>query len=66
MSEAGESDLLSSLRLCKGSRKAVQKTAGSNEPDLHKEGARLYPFDIDGYIEYKSPFIEKIYANIGL
>ncbi len=29
MSEAGESDLLSSLRLCKGSRKAVQKTAGA-------------------------------------
>ena len=33
---------------------------------IKEEGARLYPFDIDGYIEYKSPFIEKIYANIGL
>lgn len=28
------------------------------------EAARLYPEDIDNYIEYKSPVIEKIYADI--
>ena len=31
---------------------------------IKEEGARLYPYDIDNYIEYKSPFIEKIYAAI--
>ncbi len=29
---------------------------------IKEEGARLYPYDIDRYIEFKSPFIEKIYA----
>ena len=29
---------------------------------IKEEGAKLYPYDIDRYIEYKSPFIEKIYA----
>ena len=33
---------------------------------IKEEGARLYPFDIDGYIEYKTSCIEKIYAEIGL
>lgn len=28
------------------------------------EGARLYPYDIDKYIEHKSPFIEGIYREI--
>lgn len=30
------------------------------------EGAQLYPYDIDKYIEHKSPFIENIYAKINL
>ncbi len=30
------------------------------------EGAKLYPYDIDSYIEHKSPFIEKIYKEIGV
>ena len=33
---------------------------------VKEEGARLYPWDIDKYIEHKSPFIEKIYKEIGL
>ena len=33
---------------------------------IKEEGAELYPDDIDRYIEYKSPFIEKIYAEIGI
>ena len=27
---------------------------------IKEEGAKLYPYDIDGYIEYKSPFINRI------
>ena len=44
-----------------------------NDPDavaeysrIKEEGARLYPWDIDRYIEHKSPFIEMIYKRIGL
>lgn len=33
---------------------------------VKEEGASLYPWDIDKYIEHKSPFIEKIYKEIGL
>ena len=33
---------------------------------IKEEGAELYPDDIERYIEYKSPFIEKIYAEIGI
>ncbi|MBO7424909.1 MAG: GrpB family protein [Clostridiales bacterium] len=33
---------------------------------VKKEGAVLFPHDIDSYIEHKSPFIEKIYSEIGL
>lgn len=33
---------------------------------VKQEGASLYPYDIDGYIAYKSPLIEKIYREIGL
>ncbi|MBQ4225888.1 MAG: GrpB family protein [Oscillospiraceae bacterium] len=33
---------------------------------IKEEGAKLYPYDIDRYIEHKSPFIEKIYAEIGV
>lgn len=33
---------------------------------IKEEGALLYPYDIDGYIRHKSPFIEKIYSKIGL
>lgn len=31
---------------------------------IKEEGARLYPNDIDSYIEYKAPFIENIYEKI--
>jgi GrpB-like predicted nucleotidyltransferase (UPF0157 family) len=30
------------------------------------EGAKRFPEDIEGYIEYKSPVIEEIYKEIGL
>ena len=33
---------------------------------IKAEGAELYPDDIERYIEHKSPFIEKIYAEIGI
>lgn len=33
---------------------------------VKEEGAKRYPFDIDGYIAYKSPFIEKIYGKLGI
>ena len=33
---------------------------------IKEEGAALYPYDIDKYIEYKSPVIEKIYSEIGI
>lgn len=33
---------------------------------IKEEGAKQYPYDIERYIENKSPFIEKIYAEIGI
>lgn len=33
---------------------------------IKEEGAELYPYDINLYIEHKSPFIEKIYTEIGI
>ena len=33
---------------------------------IKEEGAKRYPHDIEHYIEYKSPFIEKVYAEIGI
>ena len=33
---------------------------------VKEEGARLYPEDIDGYIRYKGPCIEKLYRQCGL
>ncbi|MBQ6004329.1 MAG: GrpB family protein [Clostridia bacterium] len=33
---------------------------------IKEEAAHLYPDDIDGYIRYKSPFIERIYKELGL
>lgn len=33
---------------------------------VKEEGAKLYPHDIDSYINHKSPFIEAIYNNLGL
>lgn len=33
---------------------------------IKEEGAKRYPDDIEGYIAYKTPFIEKIYAEIGI
>lgn len=33
---------------------------------IKEEGARLYPWDIDSYIRHKSPWIERIYREIGL
>ena len=34
--------------------------------NIKVEGARKYPYDIDKYIEHKSPFIERIYKEIGI
>ena len=31
---------------------------------IKEEGAKLYPYDIEKYIEYKSPVIEKIYREL--
>ncbi|MCR5105787.1 MAG: GrpB family protein [Eubacterium sp.] len=33
---------------------------------IKEEGARLYPDDMDKYIEYKSPLIERLYKQIEL
>jgi len=33
---------------------------------IKEEGAKKYPRDIDRYIAYKSPFIHRIYAELGL
>ena len=33
---------------------------------IKEEGARNYPYDIDKYIEHKTPFIERVYKEIGL
>ncbi len=33
---------------------------------VKEEGAALYPYDMDRYIEYKTPFIKKIYEIIGV
>jgi GrpB-like predicted nucleotidyltransferase (UPF0157 family) len=33
---------------------------------IKEEGAALYPNDIEQYIQHKSPFIEKIYREIGV
>lgn len=33
---------------------------------IKEEGASMYPWDIDKYIEHKTPFIEMIYKRIGL
>ncbi|MBO6308381.1 MAG: GrpB family protein [Oribacterium sp.] len=33
---------------------------------VKEEGAKLYPYDIDGYIKHKTPFIERVYAEIGV
>ena len=33
---------------------------------VKEEGAKLYPHDIDNYIDYKTPFIKSIYEKIGL
>ena len=40
---------------------AVQKYGATKE-----KAAQLYPEDIDGYIEYKSPCIEELYKQCGL
>ena len=31
---------------------------------VKERGARMFPYNIDGYIEYKAPFIEDAYAQI--
>lgn len=33
---------------------------------VKQDGAKLYPEDIDSYLEYKGPVIEKIYRSCGL
>ena len=34
--------------------------------EVKETAARLYPSDIDKYIQYKSPYIERIYEQLGL
>ena len=45
----------------KGHADAVKQYSAVKET-----AARLYPNDIDGYIAYKSPCIEELYARCGL
>lgn len=33
---------------------------------IKTEGAALYPYDIEKYIEHKAPFIERIYKELGV
>lgn len=33
---------------------------------IKEEGAALFPYDVEKYIRHKSPFIEKIYREIGV
>ena len=33
---------------------------------IKEEGAKKYPDDIERYIEYKSPFIEGVYSEMGI
>jgi hypothetical protein len=33
---------------------------------IKEKAAELFPYDIDGYIEYKSPCIEELYKECGL
>ncbi|MCI7042193.1 MAG: GrpB family protein [Lachnospiraceae bacterium] len=33
---------------------------------IKTEGATKFPYDIDGYIAYKSGFMEQIYERIGV
>ena len=33
---------------------------------VKEEGSALYPYDMEKYIEHKSPFIERIYREIGI
>lgn len=33
---------------------------------IKTEGAAKFPYDVDGYIEYKSSYIERIYKEIGV
>ena len=40
------------------------KEATTEYSNIKLEAARLYPDNIDKYIEYKSPFIERIYEEI--
>ena len=32
--------------------------------EIKKKGARLFPYNIEGYMEYKSPYIHEIYEQI--
>ena len=40
--------------------------AASEYGRIKEEGAALYPYDIDRYIEHKSPFIENVYKQLEL
>lgn len=44
----------------------AHKDAVKEYSRVKEEGAMLYPYDIDKYIEHKSPFIEEIYKKIEL
>ena len=44
----------------------AQPDAAREYGRVKEEGASLHPHDIDGYIEHKSAFIERIYTELGL
>ena len=51
-------------RAKKGMKAAIQ--AAEEYSRTKEEAARLYPQDIDGYIQYKSPLIQALYRQCGL
>lgn len=44
----------------------AHSAAVSEYSRVKREAAALYPHDIDSYIAHKSPFIEKIYEELGI
>ena len=44
----------------------MNKTVILENSLIKEKGAKFYPNDIESYIAYIAPFIEKIYAEIGL
>ena len=42
------------------------KSAALEYGRIKEEGAKLFPYDIDGYIKHKTEWIEKVYRETGL